>query len=180
MKKQTVIVIAVAVLFVFSVFGAVMAASQDYGFEKGTDGWSPSVKTVKITQAKDKKHKGSASLKISGVAGDSVWNFGFSPKFNLEAGKKYKLSAFMLVGSWSKSKFPPLLKCGIYQNGKFSANAFSSKYNMKKIKEWQPLSAQFTAPADGSISALVSLEKGTQEPIDATVYLDEIKVERIQ
>jgi hypothetical protein len=155
------------------------AGVLEYGFEDGIAGWNPNSKTVKIEQVSNEKHGGSSSLKISGTAGAKLWSFGASPKFNLEAGKKYKLTGWMFVESWDKSKFPPLLKCGIYQNGKFSTNAFTSKYNVNKMKGWQMLSGQFSAPEDGS-TGFISLEKGTQEPINATVYLDDIKVEPVQ
>ena len=151
----------------------------NYDFESGTAGWNQSAKGISIGAATDQKHGGNSSLKISGTA-SGVWNFGSSPQVSLEPGKQYKLTGWVYVQAWDKSATPPLLKCGVYQNGKWIANVFTSKYNMKKINEWQMLSGKITAPADGTIAGSVSLEKGTQDAIKATVYLDDIKLELAQ
>lgn len=153
------------------------SGALEYGFEDGTGGWNPNGKTVKIEQVTNQKHGGNSSLKISGVAGSGLWNFAASPKINLEAGKKYKLTGWMFVESWDKADFPPLLKYGVYQDNKWVSNAFTEKYNLKKKGEWQRILTVFETPQGGSISGFVALEKGTQDPINASVYLDDIKIE---
>lgn len=148
-------------------------------FESGTAGWNQSATGISIKAANDQKHGGNASLRLNGTAGSGVWNFAASPQFNLEPGKQYQLTGWVYVQKWDKTATPPLLKCGINQNGKWT-NMFTNKYNLKKMNEWQMVSKKFTAPADGATSAVVSLEKGTQDPITATVYLDDVKIERVQ
>lgn len=151
-----------------------------YDFENGLSGWSQSAKGIKIGAATDQKHDGNSSLKISGNSGSGVWNFGGSPKIDLEPGKQYKLTGWIYVDSWDKSATPPMLKLAIHQNGKWVTNAFTNRYNLKKVKEWQLLTGKVTVPTDGTIAGSVGLEKGTQDAIQATVYLDDVKLEVAQ
>lgn len=153
------------------------AGSANYTFESSVDGWTPNGKIVKIEQATDQKHGGSGSLKISATASDKLWNLAVSPRFSLESGKKYKLTGWMYVESWNNAKFPPLLKFGIYQNGKFKDNAFTSKYDLNKTKEWQKLENTFTAPEGAPVDGYIAMEKATQDNITAVIYLDDIKLE---
>lgn len=152
----------------------------NYDFESGLAGWQQRVKGVSIDTSNSQKHGGNASLKISGLAVNGSWNFAGSPQFNLEPGKQYKFTVWMLVDDWDNFAAPPFIKCGISKNGKWAANEPSSKYILKKMKQWQMVTGNFTAPADGSITGSFSLEKGTQNPIKGTVYLDDIKLELAQ
>lgn len=158
---------------------ATMAALVSYDFESGAAGWTGTDKTVKAESATDQKHGGNTGLKVSGTAGNGRWNFAASPKFALEPGKKYKLTGWMLVESWDKGTFPPLFKCAVMQDNKWLSNAFSKKYDLKKMKEWQSLGTIFEVPA-GATTGFIALEKGTQDPLTATVYLDDIKIEAVQ
>jgi hypothetical protein len=159
---------------------AAQAGSSEYGFEDGIGGWTASDKSVKLEQASDKKHGGNASLKISGASGSGRWNFANTSRINLEPGKKYLLTGWMNVEAWDKADLPPLMKVGVNKNGKWQDNAFTSKYNLKKMNEWQKFAGKFTAPADGNVTGSFSLEKGTQDSITATVYLDDIKLEQVK
>jgi hypothetical protein len=150
---------------------------QDYGFEDGTAGWASADKAIKLEQTSGQKHAGNSSLKVYGTAGAGSWNFAASPRFNLEPGKKYRVSGWIFVESLDKTKNAPLFKCGIYKDGKWTANAFTKLYNLKKMNEWQLVSGEFTTPADGKISGLASLEKGTQEQLNAVIYVDDVRVE---
>jgi hypothetical protein len=154
---------------------------QEFTFEGGTDGWTPVAKSVTIEQVSDKKHNGNSSLKVSGSSPTPHFNFAFSRKFLLEPGKKYKLSGWTLVDSLNDLKHPPLLKCAVYQNGKWSSNYFTKNYYFKKKGEWQELSINFETPSSGKVEGLVSLEKGANDvAVDAVAYLDDIKLEIVQ
>ncbi|MBJ6801036.1 carbohydrate binding domain-containing protein [Geomonas propionica] len=150
-------------------------ATGSYDFESGAAGWIPSTKGVTVATSTEQKHNGQESLKVSGTSAD-VWNFASSPKFDIEAGKKYKISCWMYIDSWDKAAFPPLVKYGVYQDNKFASNAFTAKYDMTKVKQWQQIGTIFTAPKDGKINGYLSIEKGTKDPITATIYLDDVKV----
>lgn len=158
---------------------AAQGGATSYSFEDGVGGWGPRG-SVKLEQATDKKHGGNASLKVSGTADKGIWNLAGSPSVILKPGNKYKLTGWMLVDSWDKKSNAPLLKCGISQDGAWKANEFTSPYDLKKSKEWQEVSGTFVAPQGGNITGVISLEKGTQDPITATVYLDDIKLEADQ
>jgi hypothetical protein len=159
---------------------AVAPAAQtglpSYDFENGAAGWVANG-SVKIEQATDQKHGGNSSLKISATGSDKLWNFAVSPNINLEPGKKYKLSGWLYIDSWNNTKFPPMLKFAISQNGKFVDNAFSSKYNLKKTKDWQKLECTFVAPEGAAANGYIALEKATQDNIATVSYLDDIQLE---
>ena len=159
---------------------AATAGATQFAFEDGIGGWKGNGSDVKVEPATDQKKSGSASLKISGTSQKPVWNFALSPAFNLEPGKKYKLTGSMFVDSWKSKDTKPFIKVGVNVDGKWATNANSNSYDLKKTKEWQQLEATFQAPAGGKIEGYVALEKGTHEPISGTVYLDDIKVELAQ
>jgi hypothetical protein len=157
-----------------------LTAILDYGFEDGIGGWTGIDKTVKTEPASDQKHGGANSLKISGTAGEGRWNFANSSRLDLETGKKYKITGWMYVEAWNKENLPPLLKFGVYQDNKWVSNAFTTKYDLKKTKQWQQVGTIFVAPKEGKINGNFSLEKGTKDPVTATVYLDDLKLAPIQ
>jgi hypothetical protein len=157
------------------------AAVAEYAFEDGTGGWKPVGKTMKLEQATGQKHGGSLSLKVFGSTGATTWNFAASPQFTLEPGKKYRLSGWIMVDSTSDPKNPPFLKVAVNKDGKWLTNANTKRYNLGKIKEWQELSAEFSTPSEQNLTGFVALEKGTNKSdINATIFVDDVKVESIQ
>jgi hypothetical protein len=159
---------------------AAQAGVTEFTFDDGIGYWTGTDQSIKVDSATDQKHAGKSSLKISGTAKDGLWNFARSPQFDLEPGKKYKVSGWMFVESWDKENLPPLLKVGVHQDGKWANNVFTSKYDLKKSKTWQQVVTVFVAPKDGKIKGSFSLEKGSKEPISAAVYLDDLKIESEQ
>ncbi|MBJ6751576.1 carbohydrate binding domain-containing protein [Geomonas anaerohicana] len=156
---------------------AAAQALVEYGYETDNGKWSPNGATVKVEQSTAAKKSGNASLKVSGTSGEGKWNFAFSPKFPLQAGKKYKLTAYMMVEGTKPASFPPLLKCGIYQDNKFLSNAFTKTYDLKK-GGWQELSVTFDAPSDAT-QGFIAVEKGTDKPVEGTIYIDDVKFEAL-
>jgi len=150
-------------------------------FENGITGWSPSAKAVKLSQATDNKHGGNASLKISGNGETGRWSYAYSPKFKLESGAKYKLTGWMKVESISDPKKPPFLKCAVNQGSKWLSNSNTKKYDLKKLNDWQELTVEFTSPPENDLVGFLAVEKGTDAvAIETTLYLDDIKFEKIQ
>jgi hypothetical protein len=151
-------------------------ATAAYGFENDIEGWTGTDKAVKTEQTGEQKHRGNRSMRVSGTAGAGTWSFAVSPKVNLEPGKKYKVGGWMLVKEWNKKDMQPLLKVAIKQDGKFVSNAFTSKYDLNKIGEWQQVGTIFETPQGSNLTGVVGLEKGTQDPVTAKVYLDDVKI----
>lgn len=152
----------------------------EYNFETGAGKWWPTGK-IKIEQTSDKKHSGNASLRISGTSPAGKWNYVESTRFGLESGKKYKLTAWMLVKSQGVDKFPPFLKTGVEQNRNWLANFSTKKYDLSRTGEWQDLSVEFTTPTDAPLQGYLSVEKGTKDAaINADIYVDDLKLEVIQ
>jgi hypothetical protein len=152
--------------------------SKDFTFESSTDGWKPVGKSMQAEISVHKLHGGKGSLKVVGSSGINSWNFASSPEFPLEPGKKYRLTGWMMVESISSSKDAPFLKCAIAENTKWISNANTKKYNLRKLSEWQQLSAEFIAPAKSGLTGHLAIEKGTnQTDITATIYIDDLRIE---
>jgi hypothetical protein len=159
---------------------AARPGTTGYDFESGVSGWTGTDATVKVEQSSEKKHSGNSSLKVSGTSSEKQYNFVISPKFALEPGKSYKLSAWILIDSIDDAKLPPLVKTATYKDGKWVANTFSKNYNLKRTGQWQELTVSFEAPQGKNVSALVSLEKGANKANGGTIYLDNVVVEPAQ
>lgn len=149
-----------------------------YSFEEGTDRWTGNGSII-VGNTTEKKGSGKGALKISGTSGPDQWSFAVSPKFGLEPGTRYRLTGLVLVDGINHPNFPPLLKCGIYQDGTWLVNAFTNKYDLKK-SGWQQLSVTFTAPAQPNLKGFVGVEKGTKEALSGTIYLDDVEIKKVQ
>lgn len=156
-----------------------------FSFEDGIKGWGPRGKNIKIEQTTQTKHSGNASLRISGTAPTESWNYTTSNKFNLKSGKKYKLTAWMLVESIKDPKYPPFLKCAIEQGSKpakFLTNYNTKKYDFNKKGEWQAITVDFTTPSATDLYGFIAVEKGTNKVVamTASIYIDDINLDLIE
>lgn len=152
---------------------------KEFTFEDGTGKWWP-IGSVKVEKATNQKHTGNASAKISGSSPNGGWAYALTDRFPLEPGKKYKFTGWVLVESVSNAKYPPVLRVGMFQQKqKWLQNALTSKYDLSHKGEWQMFSTEFTAPGECD-SAEISLEKGTQDSMTVTAYLDDLKIESAQ
>jgi len=198
MKRFSVLVLLVSIGLIFSLMNSgckkeepkakapgkvaepEVVTSIQVTFEDGKTDWQPRSKKVKLELSDKIRHGGNSSLKVTGQADETTWSYAGSQQFSLVPGKKYKLTGWMLVESIDKTKYSPVLKCAIYQEGKWATNFFTQYYNLKKQKEWQELSVKFETPQGGNLKGMIALDKGTKDAaINATIYLDDIKVEPI-
>ena len=151
---------------------------QAYDFENGPADWRSVYDTIHINVSPEKKHEGSASLKVEGTSPEEFWNFAASDPFPLDPGKKYRFSGWMLLETLDKNDYPPLLKCEILQGEEWLANANTNKYDLSKKGEWQEFSVVFTTPTVTDITGRFSVEKGTNErAVETTLYIDDVKLE---
>jgi hypothetical protein len=151
--------------------------AQEYTFETDAGKWWPT-SDIKYTMTSDTKHGGASSLSITGTSPVGMWNFIESPEFNLEPGKKYNASGWMLVKSISDTKNAPFFKCGIKTGAKWLVNFNTNKYDLNRKGEWQELSVEFTAPQESNLKGSFSVEKGTKdEAIKVEMFIDDLRLE---
>ena len=151
--------------------------SLQFNFEDGSQGWKPQGQ-VKIGQATDKSHSGSASLKISGTAKAGHWSFAKSDKVGVEPGKKYRFSGWMLAEQLGKQS--TAFKCELWQDGKWLKNVEVKFYDMKNKGKWQETSAEFVIPEGQNISFSLTVEKRPQDQaVEGTIYVDDLKLEKL-
>lgn len=154
---------------------------KEYDFEKGIDDWTPVKESTKLERSSAVKHSGEASMKISGTVPSKVWNIARSGSYDLEPGKQYRLTAWVLVESIGNPDFPPKLKSELWQGGNFSSNATTEGYKLEKKGEWQELQIVFKAPEGPSPKEIFSVEKGTfEESWDVVMFVDDIKLELVE
>ncbi|MBU5614584.1 carbohydrate binding domain-containing protein [Geomonas azotofigens] len=156
------------------------AVVEKFDFETGAAGWSAPAKTISLGTATAPKKSGKASLKISGTSSAGLYNFAVSPRKDLQPGKQYQATAWLLVKEWDHAGTAPLLKIALYKDGKFLSNTFSNSYDLKKKNQWQKLTVTVPTPTGGKIAGALSVEKGTQEQIKAMMNLDEVKLQAVK
>lgn len=156
------------------------AVVEKYDFEAGAAGWSAPAKTITLGTAGAPKKSGKSSLKISGTSSTGLYNFAASPRKELQPGKQYQATAWLFVKDWDHAATAPLLKIALYKDGKFLSNTFSNSYDLKKKNQWQKLSITVPIPAAGKIAASLSVEKGTQDQIKATMNLDDVTLQAVK
>jgi len=150
--------------------------AQEYTFETGAGKWWP-MGNIKYTQATDIKHSGTSSLNVSGTSPVEKWNYIQSNDFNIDPGKRYKLSGWMLVKSISNTKYAPMLKCGVNQNSKWLANFNTKKYDLNKKVSGRSLPLSSQRPRVKPQRVLLKSKKGTSEAIEAEIFIDDLKLE---
>lgn len=80
----------------------------------------------------------------------------------------------MFVKSLSDPQFPPFLKCGTSNQG----NKNTKKYNMEHKGKWQELAVEFSTTA--ATGGEVAVEKGVNKSLEATIFLDDVKIELLR
>lgn len=160
-----------------SAAGSIIA---EFTFEDGTQKWASYQKGLSFTQNMTENHGGKASLEISGTSNSGIWNFGGTPRLQLESGKHYRLSAWMKVMSYESSneKLECFLKMGIYKDNK-NIRVIGKQYNLAQKGTWQLISVEFNAPADNNLSGSISIGKNMDtEKVITSIYIDDIKIEK--
>ena len=141
------------------------------------DGWYPSG-TVEISYAYEAALHG-GSLKVEGTGRPGERSFAFSKMAALSPGKHYRLTGTMRIDFFSGTA--SFFKCQIYQNSRWLKNIVSSKYDLKRLGQWQELTAEFVSPQGGAATVIVAIEKRPgAEGVRATIYVDAVKLEIIE
>jgi hypothetical protein len=162
----------------------VEAAGQPitWDFESDSGNWRARAATVKVERliGAGATESSRACLHIDGSMKEN-WNYALSDSVPIEAGRLYRLSAWVKVVS-ADSKTPmPFLKCEFVASDrrKEMGRAATAQYDAKDLGQWQHLTGEFQAPAD-TVSCWLALEKGTSDPTRIDAYLDDVVIEPIE
>lgn len=151
-------------------------------FEDVMQKWVPREDVILSTEIEVTRSERS-SMRISGVSREGEWDFAESRRFSIAPGKRYKFGGWMLVQEYH-SPSPDIsfwIKLGIYREDAWHKNILSSSYDLKKLGEWQYLSAEFTAPDSKDILANVTIDKRPNDAeVSSVIYINSIKLERVE
>lgn len=119
-------------------------------------------------------HGGEKAAKIVGkdVKG---WTYASGPQVPMAAGQRYRLRGWVRVDAVEPAQAAPGFKCGLYRDGAWLTNVYSSRYDLSKMGTWQLLEGTFTVP-EGASSGHLALEKRERATVSATLYLDDVEL----
>jgi len=153
-----------------------------WDFESDSGDWRPRAATVKVERLTGvgAAENSRACLHIQGSMTEN-WNYALSDSVPMEAGRLYRLSAWVKVVSTDSKTPMPFLKCEFVASDrrKEMGRAATSQYDAKNLGQWQHLTGEFQAPA-GTVSSWLALEKGTSDPTQIDAYLDDVIIEPIE
>jgi len=157
----------------------VAAQSFAWRFETDNSGWQPRSKTIALRRVAGVREGSQGSLHIEGRI-QGGWNYALSERRPMDAGRLYRLSAWVRVDKVGAGTPMPYLKCEfVPANARGSlGQAHTDSYDPAHLGTWQRLSGEFQAPA-GTAQFWLAMEKGTSGPTEIDAYLDEITVEPI-
>ena len=109
------------------------------------------------------------------------WNYALSETVPLQAGRLYRLSAWVKVTSAGSKTPMPFLKCEYMaaDRNREMGRAVTDAYDAARLGQWQHLTGEFRAPA-GTVACWLALEKGTSDPTQIDAYLDNVILEPIE
>lgn len=156
--------------------------SATWDFESDSGNWRPRAATVKVERMTEvgATENSRACFHIHGSM-QGKWNYALSNSVSMQAGRLYRLSAWVQVVS-SASKTPmPFLKCEFVASDRRQemGRAATTQYDATRLGQWQHLTGEFQAPA-GTVSCWLALEKGTSDPTQIDAYLDDVIIEPIE
>ncbi len=152
-------------------------SSMKFGFEDGIQDWKAMGK-AQLSQTTVKHKTGKASLEIKGIGQAGLWGFARSKQISVFPGKHYKLSGWMLIDSISDDT--SFFKCEYWSDGNWAKNIGGTQYDLKKKGEWQELTAVCDAPEGKSVTLSIAVDKRPMEKdVTATLYVDDVKIEKI-
>jgi hypothetical protein len=163
--------------------GAQAAAQPTvWDFERGSDNWKPRAATVKVERVPGlgATANSRACLHVHGSMPEN-WNYAVSDPVPMQAGRLYRLSAWVKVVSVGAGTPMPFLKCEFVDTdrGRETGRAATDSYDAAHLRQWQHLTGEFHAPA-GTALCWLALEKGTSDPTEIDAYLDDIALEPIE
>jgi len=156
--------------------------SAKWDFESDSGNWRPRAATVTVERVTGvgATENSRACLRIQGSMNEN-WNYALSDSVSMEAGRLYRLSAWLKVVSAGSKTPMPFLKCEFVASDrrKEMGRAATTEYDVTRLGQWQHLTGEFQAPA-GTASCWLALEKGTSDPTQVDAYLDNVIIEPIE
>ncbi len=160
----------------------VAAQAAVWDFERDGGNWKPRAATVTVECVTQRgAHENSrACLHICGSMPEN-WNYASSDSVPMEAGRLYRLSAWVKVASAGSRTPMPFLKCEFVAADRNRAigRASTDAYDAARLGQWQPLTSEFRAPS-GTVACWLAVEKGTSDPTQIDAYLDDVTLEPIE
>lgn len=149
-----------------------LVVTGNTGFEQAPLFWIPNAGMALDIQ-QEVVHSGKSAARLVGTQPEG-WSYAGTPKVPLEAGRKYRLRGWLRVDSVEPAHAPKL-KCEVHKDGRYLVNFFTPAYDLAKPGTWQCLETVFTVP-EGADSGRLALEKGSTQPVTATLYLDDVEL----
>jgi hypothetical protein len=119
-------------------------------------------------------HSGQWAARLTGQAAGG-WSYASAARVPIEAGRKYTIRGWLRVDALDPAQTGPGFKCEVSKDGKYLVNFFTPTYDLKKLKTWQRLETTFTVP-DGATHGRLALERRTKQPVNATLYVDDLEL----
>lgn len=154
---------------------------REFRFEQASDTWKPRAGSISVTREEAPGHapESRAHLRVQGKI-EIGWNYAASDHFPLQAGKLYRLTAWVRVDRLGTGTPAPYLKCEFIgaERRRSLGQVHTERYDSVRTGQWQMLSAEFQSP-DGTGAGWLALEKGTDGPAEIDACLDDIRIESI-
>jgi glycosyltransferase involved in cell wall biosynthesis len=132
-------------------------------------GWVPT------RGVRSRKTNSPLHLKFSGKCAAEEWSFSGSRLHHLIPGKRYAFSGMLRVESIEQGS--TFFKIELWRNGVWVENLNTDDYDLSRLKQWQKLSCEFTAPEGETSSLRIYVEKrpfGVR--IAARLHMKEVKI----
>jgi len=144
--------------------------------------WHPRAKAIAVERFTTPGPEGRdiSALRIHGRI-EEGWNYATLKPVPLEAGRLYRLSAWVRVDRAAPGTPMPYLKCE-FQSADRKAElgrGQTEAYDATRPGAWQRLIGEFRAPP-ATASGWVALEKGTGTPTELDVCLADVRLEPIE
>lgn|GEM_PF-6717992 len=138
------------ICLVFPLGAQVIAQQTVWDFESDYGNWKPRSATMMVERVADlgATVDSRACLHVRGNMPEN-WNYALSETVPLQAGRLYRLSAWVKVTS-ADSKTPmPFLKCefAAADRNREMGRAVTDAYDAARLGQWQHLTGEFRAPA---------------------------------
>jgi hypothetical protein len=160
----------------------VIAQPTVWDFESDRGDWRPRSATMIVERVADfdAAVDGRACLHVRGSMSEN-WNYALSETVPLQAGRLYRLSAWVKVTSAGFNTLMPFLKCEFVaaDRNREMGRAATDAFDAARLGQWQQLTGEFRAPA-GTVACWIALEKGTSDPTQIDAYLDNVVLEPIE
>ncbi len=150
-------------------------------FEQNTDGWVARP-GLKLTHNTEIHHSGSGAARISGRSNKQneyiVTRYSTGPPWEiltLKPGEKMRLLLWLRIDQISEGAPAPTAHLSTRSKGRTRQSFRTGPYDLTRLGEWQLLQTEFTVPA-ATDAAYIAVATRTKEPVEATLYLDDVNV----